>query len=601
MPDRIPPKFGRLGWPLVTGIAYLAAAYFSFHVAQRLGGVATIWPAGGIFVAALLLGGRTRRIPTIIAVACAGCLADYLAGLPILPSLGYTLANLAEGVLAAALFCRGNKGDFSFGDPAIVARFCGASLIACATGALLSMALTGSWIWPFFLSWFATVFLGQLIVAPLVITVAHGLREPGEHLRMPGLLAGGAIMALLLMASVLVFSQNRYPLLFLPPAIVVLATYRLGTMGAAASVLLVALVGLMAMADGTGPIHFIAGNAAERIFFFQFFLLVVFATALPLAALLAQRERMLSSISRGNALLEMSERAAQVGHWRVDLSDNSLFWSAEVFRIHGRKQAEPPSLESAIEVYHDDDRQIVEDAIARSLESGEEFFFLARLIRPDGTVRHVESRGRPEFDEHGNQVALFGVFQDVTERIDTMLQLEQACSQAEEDAMAARILAETDQLTGIANRRKIMAEFSDEYAHAKRTGEELSVAILDVDHFKSINDTYGHGFGDVVLQAIAESCQASLRKSDHVGRLGGEEFMLTFPGSPVEGAERIAERLRANIEALRWKEVKGFGVTVSIGLASLHEGESETAMLTAADKALYAAKEGGRNCLKIAA
>ncbi|MEJ7807594.1 MAG: GGDEF domain-containing protein, partial [Telluria sp.] len=131
------------------------------------------------------------------------------------------------------------------------------------------------------------------------------------------------------------------------------------------------------------------------------------------------------------------------------------------------------------------------------------------------------------------------------------------------------------------------------------TGSVFSICILDVDHFKRVNDSFGHLAGDRVLQAIAETATEALRQTDYFGRYGGEEFALVLTGTMVDGAMITAERVRTRIEALRFPDISPeLRVTVSIGIADLRMQEDTAQTFKRADKALYCAKEEGRNrCL----
>lgn len=162
-----------------------------------------------------------------------------------------------------------------------------------------------------------------------------------------------------------------------------------------------------------------------------------------------------------------------------------------------------------------------------------------------------------------------------------------------------RKLATTDALTGIANRRHLMDIANREFIRARRYDNPLSVLMLDIDKFKSINDRWGHPTGDRVIQALASMTMSLVRSQDMCGRLGGEEFALILPETDSSGAKVIAERLRKMVEASEAVHADdGSTVTfaVSIGIASLIPGDgSFDAMLQRADKALYQAKEDGRN------
>ena len=157
-------------------------------------------------------------------------------------------------------------------------------------------------------------------------------------------------------------------------------------------------------------------------------------------------------------------------------------------------------------------------------------------------------------------------------------------------------LAELDELTGSLNRRCIMGVLDDEIARAHRSRTPCSVALIDLDWFKRINDAYGHPTGDEVLRTFAITVFANIRPIDKFGRYGGEEFLLLLPDTPDEGAARILDRLRAIIADLDWSAFSpGMQVTISAGVATLKPNETPDIILARADSALYAAKARGRN------
>lgn len=153
-----------------------------------------------------------------------------------------------------------------------------------------------------------------------------------------------------------------------------------------------------------------------------------------------------------------------------------------------------------------------------------------------------------------------------------------------------------DALTGIYNRRHFYEEGAAQIARAAREGTALTIAILDLDHFKRINDSYGHQAGDAVLTSTVARCQACIRAGDIFARLGGEEFAILMPATSLQQARFLAERMRSGVagsvvetgeEAIR--------VTVSLGLAEWRVGDSLGLLLKAADECLYAAKQAGRD------
>ncbi|WP_248324230.1 MULTISPECIES: sensor domain-containing diguanylate cyclase [unclassified Caballeronia] len=162
-------------------------------------------------------------------------------------------------------------------------------------------------------------------------------------------------------------------------------------------------------------------------------------------------------------------------------------------------------------------------------------------------------------------------------------------------------LLTTDHLTGAVNRAHFFKLAEKELARTRRLGKELSVVMIDADHFKRINDTAGHQAGDLVLTQIVQKAKAHLRSIDLLARLGGEEFCLMLPGTSREEALVIAERVRATIADTEIDTGAGpIRVTVSAGIASLSDATScVTDLLAAADKALYAAKAAGRNRVEL--
>ena len=166
-----------------------------------------------------------------------------------------------------------------------------------------------------------------------------------------------------------------------------------------------------------------------------------------------------------------------------------------------------------------------------------------------------------------------------------------------------RRLASTDGLTGVYNHRTFQERLSQEIARADRYSRPLSVLMIDVDHFKVYNDTYGHPQGDIVLQDLARLLQEMSRTSDTVARWGGEEFAIILPETDSVGAQKIGQRLCEQVERCPFpgqELMPGGTLTISIGVATYASASSKEALLQAADTALYTAKREGRNRVCVA-
>jgi diguanylate cyclase (GGDEF)-like protein len=210
-----------------------------------------------------------------------------------------------------------------------------------------------------------------------------------------------------------------------------------------------------------------------------------------------------------------------------------------------------------------------------------------------GSIRawhFLQFDGTPPWLEVAHPVAyVFGAFVLV-------LATARAARYAEREMHAARVVARTDPLTRLPNRAQFEQQLERLVAHARDTGQPLSVMFLDLDRFKAINDTHGHAAGDHCLEAVSDVLRRHVRASDVVVRYGGEEFVLALDGAGLERAAEAAELLRAAVEAQGCSiDGRRIALTVSIGVAELHAGEDATTLLSRADAALYLAKQDGRN------
>ena len=233
---------------------------------------------------------------------------------------------------------------------------------------------------------------------------------------------------------------------------------------------------------------------------------------------------------------------------------------------------------------HAEDRERIRELFRRTVATGVGERAEFRFVLKDGSIRYMESDGRAIRGADGKVSKVVVVSRDITE-----LKLLEA---------RLREMAATDFLTGLANRRHFLVRLEQELSRIHRLdGHCASVLMLDSDHFKQVNDTFGHATGDNVLRHLAALMQRELRNIDTVGRLGGEEFAVILPGADLPAAEVFAERLRKKIAGTPMAhEDSAIPLTVSIGVAGMKASDtSADDALARADRALFRAKEHGRN------
>ena len=592
------PRVEAAVWSLATAFGYFVLAAVSLHATKGADNTAAVWPPSGYLLALLLLMPAHARLASLVGMAAASVAANMLGGSSLALSAAFTVANGCEACTALWLIRRREAGELSFMVPRSFANFCVAALSASALSASIATALVGAALGgrslDFFLSWLTTVALGILIVTPPIVTLARLIGSKAlEHA--PARMKGEAVLILTATAAVTAtaFSQAHFPSTFLPCIAVVAAAYRVGPFGAATAMLIVTIITSLLTGQGMGPVAAIEADRTTRVLFLQFYLLAMLFTTLPLAALLVAQRRLARRLEQSNRSLLQAEAAALVGHWRVDLVRWTIEWSDQTYRIHGLAPGTPVDVEYSMEQYLPEDREIAQGILREAVKTGQPFEYQGRLRRADGEVRHVKSHGLIETGRGGKPVGIFGTLQDVTETVENARILEAARNAAER-------VANTDMLTGLPNRRHTLAFLEKAMVGARDHGAPLAVAIFDIDHFKRINDEFGHAVGDEVIRRVARRAKASLRDEDMVGRFGGEEFVCVLQRSSAQAAELVAERLRKAIEV----DDSGGDLpraTVSVGLAT-YDGELDAEeLLHRADQALYTAKREGRNRLRMAA
>ncbi len=234
---------------------------------------------------------------------------------------------------------------------------------------------------------------------------------------------------------------------------------------------------------------------------------------------------------------------------------------------------------------HSSDRDAFKAAI---LEKGEVSDFPGQMVRRDGAVIDISISSHALYDQAGNFAGVEGVYRDVTQRKNLERELQR--------------LATTDMLTGIANRRAFLESAEAAYARCLSQNTPFVLLMLDMDHFKSVNDRFGHLEGDRTLAAFVHAVRGQLREGDLLGRLGGEEFGALLPGTDVHGGTEVAARILQAVRGLQLADLLGtrYSITVSVGLGTAHPGDrSLRDTMDRVDQALYTAKRRGRDQLAL--
>ena len=282
----------------------------------------------------------------------------------------------------------------------------------------------------------------------------------------------------------------------------------------------------------------------------------------------------------------MAENAWEI-IWTADANGTVTYVSPAVERVRGvtveqamRQPLEeicPPATTASVRSYF--------GSLHAAIRDGSEppaFREEHEMYRGDGSTMVVEIQIIPHLDESGRVVEIIGVTRDISERNRFEAELKR--------------LAVTDAVTGVWNRRHGEDLLAAEMADARETGRPLSLLMLDIDHFKSINDRHGHQAGDHVLIDISHRLQDSLPSTDMVARWGGEEFVVLLRGCHIADAVAIAEKIRARIADAEFDDAGR--ATVSIGVAELTSDDDLDSWLARADEALYKAKRSGRNAVR---
>jgi diguanylate cyclase (GGDEF)-like protein/PAS domain S-box-containing protein len=558
-------------------------------------GAAFIWPATAPLLAFLVVRPRRAWLAPLFAAGVAFWLASTTFGLGPVTGIPLTIALLGEALIAAMIL-RVAGSDFTSLDSMqalglfTIATGIIAPALSGVPAALAIAAKTGQTFWPNWCAWFAAHSLGTTSFAPLLLLLSDGqgrlwLRKASSLRKLEGAAHLGAVAA----TTFGVFYQERAPILFLPLLPILLATFRMGRLGATCSIVLLATVGGALTLLGHGPVSLMHATAGQRAQFFQFYLAVAVMMVLPAAAELKRRNALTLRAMRSEASYRLL--ADNLGDTMIhtSLTGDVRFASPAIRELTGFDAADVIGRNSRDFVIPED-LTAFEAARATAIADSDRTISIDYRARIKGaTVIWCETRMRSYVDAEGIPTGVILVVRNASLR------------KAAEAELSFE--AKTDELTGLPNRRAFFSRLDHvrgEVSSGRGTG---CVALLDVDFFKRVNDVHGHATGDVVLRTVADAIRNALRSGDMVARVGGEEFGLVFWGTTIEQAAATCERVREAIASCSARSSSGVHVivTASLGLTAIEPRSTSSEMYERADRLLYEAKSAGRNRVLAAA
>lgn len=605
------------GASLLLGIAYYAGAAGGIAFTSLQAGIAIPWIPNGLLLAALLLC-PTRWWPGLLAAALAAGLAADVPRFTLDQAMGFAAVNLCECSGAAwALRRLAAPARFRLDSIRSVLHLIllgpvVAAGLAALVDAWVSRSADGA-VESYLVLW-AVWWLGDatgiLLATPLVLVwtqdralVAAALRRSPRRPEM------AAVIALILACGWLVFA-NPWPAPLVPLAGylmlpgVLWAALRFDLPGATLAAVLGAIFLVAATVSGTGPFGSLSPVAAITLA--QENVTVLCLTGLMVAAALREADNQQRQLHLYRRALEAAGEGITIAD--ASAADLPLIYANEAFlRITGYPRDEILGRNCRF-LQGGERRQPGVSALRSAIVAGRPGRALLRNYRRDGTPFWNEVTLAPVHGRRGGITHVVGVQHDVTEVVQARESLEVAKAELEarvtertrelEEANARLVaLAGTDPLTGAMNRRRLDERAAIEIARAARTDRPLAVLLLDIDHFKGINDRFGHAAGDHALVTLTQVMRATLRDMDAVARLGGEEFLVLLPETGAHDARLAAERLRAAVaDEVIHHGGDAFSVTASVGVTRWYPGEADLARaIVRADRALYRAKVAGRN------
>lgn len=297
---------------------------------------------------------------------------------------------------------------------------------------------------------------------------------------------------------------------------------------------------------------------------------------------------------------EIALDAVNMGAWYWNLQTGHVDRDDRALSLMGLTRAEMPvTLDESLTVIVAEDRELFLEAANRAIRNKTDLEVTLRIHHPAGGIRYFGVRGRIFYDSGGEPEVAIGVLWDRTSEAPPLeSERNRALETANAELRRLNIILEksatTDGLTGVLNRQAILEVLDREIERSKRYQSPLTVAVVDLDELKPINDTHGHLTGDAVLRAVAMTLVDQARRSDAVGRYGGDEFLVVLPNTTLEQASPLSDRIREALRSGQFQDVpQGVEVRCSIGFAQGTEATSPRDLVARADEAMYEQKRSG--------
>ncbi|MCJ8143974.1 diguanylate cyclase [Ancylobacter sp. A5.8] len=584
----------RLLQAFIFAIAFAVVLFVWLRFGRAFGISSAIWPANVVSLGALVLLRRQDFLPEVIGVALAGILVHLLLG----DATAYALAcgiskSITFALVGGGLSWCGITRDAPIG-PDVIGRLTLVALLGPVPGALLGGWLTLApdhglvatglrWWMPevVAIALFLPPFLFWRTDAPLWPARSDADRTRPFRPRLEEMIA--AALALATIGSLAV-AMRHYVILELSAVALLWFAFRFGMFATAAAVSGFA-IGMLALGvAGHFPFE-PRGNEVASLLELQGSLAVTTLPALLIAAIRARSERERRDLLANERRLAYALDGANDGLWDWHMPSGNLFFSPRSFRILGHWSGGfTPTVGMVRHWVHPQDIAPLMRGFRDHVEGREDYFNGEfRCRRRDGSWVWLANRGRiVERDLLGEPVRMVGTLSDISER-----------KRLEDDL---HHLATHDALTGLPNRALFAQKFEAGLKRLTRQRAHLAVLLVDLDNFKTINDTLGHAAGDALLRHLARLMQGELRDGDVAARIGGDEFAVLCSGQSEAEFQALAERLCRGLAGVVDERGSALPYSVSIGIAMTNDDRTSQDELTAAaDTALYDAKHAGRD------